>query len=57
MFLTTDSLMFLFSFFRSEFGLLLAYFYLCDRTNLFGESTKVLYSLGLCMGLYESSNK
>ncbi|KAI8003706.1 Protein REDUCED WALL ACETYLATION 2 [Camellia lanceoleosa] len=27
---------------RSEFGVLLIYFYLCDRTILFGESKKVL---------------
>ena len=27
--------------YRSEFGLLLAYFYLCDRTDFFGSSKKV----------------
>lgn len=35
----------------SEFGLLLAYFYLCDRTNLFGESTKS-YNRDLFLFLY-----
>ncbi|RWW22964.1 hypothetical protein GW17_00012809 [Ensete ventricosum] len=27
----------------SEFGVVLVYFYTCDRTNLFGESSKVLF--------------
>lgn len=35
--------------FRSEFGLLMAYFYFCDRTNLFGESKKV-HSLHFVLG-------
>uniref|UniRef100_A0A7C9EH41 Cas1p 10 TM acyl transferase domain-containing protein n=1 Tax=Opuntia streptacantha TaxID=393608 RepID=A0A7C9EH41_OPUST len=35
----------------SEFGLLLTYFYLCDRTNLFGESTKN-YNRDLFLFLY-----
>ncbi|XP_024983780.1 protein REDUCED WALL ACETYLATION 1-like [Cynara cardunculus var. scolymus] len=29
----------------SEFGIILFYFYLCDRTNFFGDSKKVLASL------------
>jgi hypothetical protein len=28
---------------RSEFGAVLVYFYICDRTNILGESTKVLF--------------
>ncbi|KAH9606873.1 hypothetical protein KSS87_019707 [Heliosperma pusillum] len=35
----------------SEFGLLLAYFYLCDRTNFFGESKKS-YDRDLFLFLY-----
>lgn len=35
----------------SEFGLLLAYFYICDRTNLFGESKKS-YDRDLFLFLY-----
>ncbi|KAL4643192.1 hypothetical protein ACB092_02G075900 [Castanea dentata] len=35
----------------SEFGLLLAYFYLCDRTNFFGSSTKS-YNRDLFIFLY-----
>lgn len=31
----------LFLTFRSELGLLLAYFYICDRTDIFGTATKV----------------
>lgn len=33
--------------FRSEFGAYLIYFYICDRTNLFGESKKVDFSFML----------
>ncbi|KAK1316861.1 hypothetical protein QJS10_CPA05g00169 [Acorus calamus] len=36
---------------RSEFGILLAYFYICDRTNFFGESKKS-YNRDLFLFLY-----
>lgn len=36
-------------FFRSEFGGYLVYFYICDRTNLLGESAKVLLCLYLLL--------
>ncbi|RRT76647.1 hypothetical protein B296_00002265 [Ensete ventricosum] len=34
---------FCFASLASEFGVVLVYFYTCDRTNLFGESSKVLF--------------
>ncbi|CAI0626483.1 unnamed protein product [Linum tenue] len=39
------------AFCRSEFGLLLVYFYLCDRTDVFGSSTKT-YNRDLFLFLY-----
>lgn len=39
-------------FFRAEFGLILFYFYICDRTNILGDSTKVLIYHLSCLHLF-----
>lgn len=37
---------------RSEFGLILIYFYICDRTNILRDSTKVFVYCLLCFHLF-----